>query len=865
MTFQQGFDPKYRPILIAALGIIVAVLVNWLTNLYSPDWLKDYFGDDYKMIILLFTVLCVLLLLMLTHQQENNKSTSSPSLNAPKYNIPPTKAHQEALQKARKAIEKAKTDEALHLLSDMRLPEVSEIVSVLSARWAKHQKGEWQGVLSFEQKDRETNRIIKDIVALIRVLESEMKTSAGFDASIKQYLTERYHLRLSQKLANRQPVNLRRLPTTEGTSKETSAAFVPYSEDEIKAHIAQTFHDAHGRLLITGVPGAGKTTLLLQLVLSLLQSEHDALPVLLNLATWKKEYITLDTWLKEILPNELGVSKALAAHILVQERLILLFDGLDEVKAFDRESCLTAIGRYGEVAQRQYVITSRIEEYKHVSKDAPVYLQIEVGNLTIEQIETELTRIGYTQPEAKPLLQALKNDTLLREAAQVPFYFNTLQLLFAGGKRLSDFNFKGTTLAERQAEICEQFVAYELSALTGKDDTRQQAEKYLSFLALNMNWLDKIIFELTDLQYNWCKLTWRELLVANFMSGIVNNFVYGFALGLVGSLIFGLAIDFSVGLIAGLAFGFLGVLFFGFIESLELKIKPFIATRDNVKWSFFHYFQAIKKQFVGSLAIGIFVGFIIGIAAGFIMGFIGGFLFVLVLSLVFDFNNYIRHNNLGLIQIREPYQRFKASIRVLYFSIIQHYHLRSLLHKKELLPFELVNFLNDMTERKFLESDGATWRFRHRLLQDYFVEKYDVKEDDYIGYIAKGSFYFTNNQNEKAIHCYWKAFDIQPNNPRGLISLGFNLICIGASNISEQFLVKAIDLGETYLGNMNLGHVHLCKNEKEKALDCYKKSLDTYENKQPFWEGMADDFQYLTQYGITEDYYQSVLAELKKM
>ena len=132
MAFQQGFNPKYRPILIAVLGILIAVLVNWLTNLYSPDWLKDYFGEDYKLVILLVTALCVLALLLLMHQQENSQSTTRPSSTLNSYNITNTKAHRQTLQDAKKAIEKAKPDEALRLLSEIRLPQVQESVSLLS-------------------------------------------------------------------------------------------------------------------------------------------------------------------------------------------------------------------------------------------------------------------------------------------------------------------------------------------------------------------------------------------------------------------------------------------------------------------------------------------------------------------------------------------------------------------------------------------------------------------------------------------------------------------------------------------------------------------------------------------------------------
>ncbi|MCB0565793.1 MAG: hypothetical protein KDD01_15585, partial [Phaeodactylibacter sp.] len=46
-----------------------------------------------------------------------------------------------------------------------------------------------------------------------------------------------------------------------------------------------------------------------------------------------------------------------------------------------------------------------------------------------------------------------------------------------------------------------------------------------------------------------------------------------------------------------------------------------------------------------------------------------------------------------------------------------------------LLPLRLVDFLNDMAERHFLETDGATWRFRHRLIQDYFAGMWEESNE----------------------------------------------------------------------------------------------------------------------------------------
>ena len=82
-----------------------------------------------------------------------------------------------------------------------------------------------------------------------------------------------------------------------------------------------------------------------------------------------------------------------------------------------------------------------------------------------------------------------------------------------------------------------------------------------------------------------------------------------------------------------------------------------------------------------------------------------------------------------LLQITTPYQRFKSSAWPgLHLSILQHWLLRWQLYRAGVLPLRLVHFLNEMTACHLLETDGATWRFRHRILQEYFAGQW--KEND---------------------------------------------------------------------------------------------------------------------------------------
>jgi hypothetical protein len=299
---------------------------------------------------------------------------------------------------------------------------------------------------------------------------SPEETQKNYDA-IRQYLRQRYERRKDQKLAGDQLFNLRVKQSTEGTSPEKAETFVTLQGKKTGAEIRQIFEKARRRLLVTGLPGAGKTSLLLNLALELLETAPDHLAVLLNLATWRSDFQTFDDWLREILPSELGVTKRYAAEILQKGKLTLLLDGLDEVDEAHRSSCLKAIGEYGRLG-RDYVISTRKDEYKALEKDAPVWAQIEVLPLTDKQLLTQLDRADRREfPEAPDLKAALEHDPLLLRVAETPFYLNCLQLLFRGGNTLSDLKFCGDTVKKRQVEIVERFVVQALYQKWGNKAT----------------------------------------------------------------------------------------------------------------------------------------------------------------------------------------------------------------------------------------------------------------------------------------------------------------------------------------------------------------------------------------------------------
>lgn len=75
-----------------------------------------------------------------------------------------------------------------------------------------------------------------------------------------------------------------------------------------------------------------------------------------------------------------------------------------------------------------------------------------------------------------------------------------------------------------------------------------------------------------------------------------------------------------------------------------------------------------------------------------------------------------------LLKLATPYEGIRKGY---FFSFFQHFKLRALMS----LPYHLVSFLNEMSRRHLLEFDGdletetggGTWRWRHRIIQEWFL------------------------------------------------------------------------------------------------------------------------------------------------
>ncbi len=94
------------------------------------------------------------------------------------------------------------------------------------------------------------------------------------------------------------------------------------------------------------------------------------------------------------------------------------------------------------------------------------------------------------------------------------------------------------------------------------------------------------------------------------------------------------------------------------------------------------------------------------------------------------------------------------------------------------------------------------------------------------------------------------------------MNFGFFYLKMGNLELSEKYLLKSVDLGNLDFGYQNLGHIYFAKKNKQQAFETYKESIKNFTDKNEFFEIFDDDFQYLEQYGVTEEEYTDMKNKL---
>lgn len=276
------------------------------------------------------------------------------------------------------------------------------------------------------------------------------------------------------------------------------------------------FNQANGYLLIVGKPGSGKTTMLLELCRQLIKQaeiEKDTvnrIPVVFNLSTWQPEpkeqaHQNFSNWLEQEFHDKYYVSKKISSSWIDSDSLLLLLDGLDEVRKGFREKCVEAINSFRkERSFTPLVVCSRSVEYEALNNRLEFESTITLQPLTPEQINVCLTNAGESLVNVKSMIST---DSKLRNLFSTPLMLDILILAY------QDLSTSEIQMTKPEDELRNQlfdaffdrvFTRY-VRTQPEQKYSRKKTKRWLIWLAQGMTANNQPIFLIERIQPSWLK------------------------------------------------------------------------------------------------------------------------------------------------------------------------------------------------------------------------------------------------------------------------------------------------------------------------------------------------------------------------
>ena len=542
-------------------------------------------------------------------------------------------------------------------------------------------------------------------------------------------------------------------------------------------------------LLILGEPGSGKTITLLKLAKTFISyAEEDLsklIPVVFNLSSWLGEKQTIKDWLIDELQSKYQVSKSLGETWITSQQLLLLLDGLDEVAALLRESCVEAINIFlQEYGQTEMVICSRIKDYESLTVRLRLQGAILIKSLTTEQVNQYLDIAGKRLAAVRTLLH---EDTTLQDLSKSPLMLSIISLSYQNADLE---NLKQVNQNKRYQHLINTYISqmFNQHRINDHQFNQEKVIHWLNYLARKMIQESQSIFLIEKMQPSWLEtkqiILYRSGLVV--ISGIIGSFMSGlsafFCCGFRGDPGDGLSwqvfnelywnLDDALRWMSLISItgGLMSAIFVGsgdgIIEPIEaikfswkdLKksiLSRYTLNRSLVSGILFSFAFSFDKKPISSAFLGLFIGLTLGFslavsfglksseiedkttsnqgiwqsaANAYFSGLCSGLLGGMVVGLAFELLG--ERLELGLGNYGFPigflagftcFALFGTLLNKAGKACQRHITLRLVLWSQGYIPWNYSKLLSYVTDRIFMQQVGGGYIFIHRALLEYFA------------------------------------------------------------------------------------------------------------------------------------------------
>jgi hypothetical protein len=507
--------------------------------------------------------------------------------------------------------------------------------------------------------------------------------------------------------------------------------------------IIGVFDEMGGSLLILGEPGSGKTTMLLELARdTIARAEQDPtqpIPVVFNLSSWAEKRQPIADWLVEELNTRYNVPKRVARRWVENDDLLLLLDGLDEIKPECREACVKAINDFRqEHGLTPIVACSRVADYEALTYRLKLQGAVLLQPFTPQQIDEYFGSAGTGLLIARELLE---HDPALQELARTPLMLSIITLTHQG-MSVEDLQ-PLDSVEKRRGHVLNAYVRHMLGR-RGKSGqySSEQTICRLTWLAQRMLLHSQTVFLIYGMQPSWLQTQAQKRLYVVTV-GLITGLIAGLSAGLFVSLMFvlfgGAFGVFSTAVIVGL-FVWLAGMFGGSCVGLVVGLLLGVIV-GVISGMVLAPGDALKSVLIVEVGFVLFGG-LLGSLTGLIRRKTlleepilfswettrSSLILVLILDLVLVLLGGLRKlTGMADWLIGELIGMAGCGVSLLLlacFTAIRHLAMRFIFCGNGYLPWNYARFLDYATERIFLRKVGGGYIFVHRILQDYFASLY---------------------------------------------------------------------------------------------------------------------------------------------
>lgn len=269
----------------------------------------------------------------------------------------------------------------------------------------------------------------------------------------------------------------------------------------------------YSKLVVLGKPGAGKTTFLKHIAVQCNDGKLQAslVPIIISLKDFAavEQRPSLLEYITEQFSIDGITDPRVAKQLLNQGKILLLMDGLDEVKETDSQRVLQAVNDFfTQFYANHFIVTCRLASREYTFEE---FKEVEIADFDDLEIVSFATKWFATKDPAKSkrFIQKLKENNAIRELTTNPLLLTLLCLIFE----------ESTDFPANHSQLYKEGI----NTLLTKWDTQRNIEREQIYKQLSLQHKEDLLSQIARITFEQGNYFIRQKAIEQYIVDYIYN------------------------------------------------------------------------------------------------------------------------------------------------------------------------------------------------------------------------------------------------------------------------------------------------------------------------------------------------------